>query len=120
MKEFNILSLYNNEYSALITMCISESPLNYLLDIEEELKEKKLYGNMIIDQILHSGNNEERFLTFYFDKDVNKQLILKFVSIPKTTNVRRIACENLMNLDLLNYSILSSIQRRMIEKGIVI
>ena len=119
MDKYKIIKLDNDTaYSYLVVLCSSESPYLYLEEIADELKSKQQTEKILLDQILHVGNNDKRFLEFQFS---NKRLIdAKFVNIKKGSIYRVKSCDYLRNYDVLENTILTSIQYRMISKGIVI
>lgn len=119
MKMYEIVKLDNSEYSNLVIMCNANSPMDYLSSIYKDLKDKNAEGKIIIDEILHVGNNNKRFISFEFNNKLSLEDIkINFVNIKKDNNLRKVTCEYLRENDLLEYSILSSIQKRMIGKGI--
>ncbi len=120
MNNYNINFLKCSDYSALVILCNSDSPLQYLEDIATDLRDNLIEGNILIDQILHSGNNEERFIECKFDQGMFTRNSFKFVRIPKDSEFRKKTCNFLSETSLIEYSILSSIQKKMINKGISI
>lgn len=121
MKMYDIIRLEDSEYNGLVIMCNANSPIDYLSLIYTELKEKNVHGKIIIDEILHVGNTNKRFIGFEFNNNLSLDDIkIEFVDIKKDNALRKISCEYLRTNDLLEYSILSSIQKRMIDKGIAI
>lgn len=125
MKNYNIINLDNNEqYTFYVFISSSNSPLTFLRNIFEDLSNYNQDGNILIDQILHVGNNEKRFISIDYSRNSITESIdepdLKFVNIPKNDKFRKLSCQLLKNSELLEYSILSSIQKRMINKGIAI
>lgn len=119
IKNFEVISLAENlEYNYLVVLCNAESPYEFLDDIARSLN--LLSGNckILIDEILHVGNTEKRYMEFVL---VNGKLTDgKFVQIPKASNYRTLSCTFLKNNEIVNGSIISSVQYRMINKGIVI
>lgn len=121
MKMYDIIKLDNLEYNSLVIICNANSPVDYLPSIYNELKEKNIEGKILIDEILHVGNTNKRFISFEFDNDISlKDIKMNFVNIKKDNELRKISCEYLRKNDLLEYSILSSIQKRMMRRGIAI
>lgn len=121
MKMYAVIKLENSEYNSLVIMCNANSPIDYLSSIYTELIEQKAEGKILIDEILHVGNTEKRFISFEFNIDQKQENIeLKFVKVKKDNILRKISCEYLRKNDLLEYSILSSIQKRIMGKGIAI
>ncbi|MBS5932986.1 MAG: type II toxin-antitoxin system RnlB family antitoxin [Clostridiales bacterium] len=120
MEEYTVTKIEYNEYTAIFTMYASESPLGYISGIEKMCKEYNYVGKILIDQLLHSGNNDERFIevevTIYGidGKSIN------FVKIPRKSLPREISCKLLMESGILNFSILPITQVRLINKGIAI
>lgn len=117
-KAYKIIPLENQEYAYLIILCNANSPYDYINDILKEL-DGKSSEKVLIDQMLHVGNNEKRFITFKCD-DQNSVLEKRFVRIKKDSPLRRTSCEFFRGNEIIENSILSSIQKRMIKKGIVI
>ncbi|MDU1071521.1 type II toxin-antitoxin system RnlB family antitoxin [Clostridium sp.] len=121
MKMYNIIKLENLDYDSLVIMCNANSPIDYLPLIYNELKKINIEGKIIIDEILHVGNTSKRFITFDFNNKLSlEEIKMDFVNVKKDNKLRKISCEYLRKNDLIEYSILSSIQKRMINKGIVI
>lgn len=121
MKMYDVIKLEDSEYNSLVIMCNANSPIDYLSLIYTELKGKNAHGKILIDEILHVGNTNKRFISFEFDDNVSLDDIkMNFVDVKKDNIIRKISCDYLRTNDLVEYSILSSIQKRMIGKGIVI
>lgn len=121
MKMYDIIKLEDSEYNGLVIMCSANSPKAYLSLIYSELKEKNVHGKIIIDEILHVGNTNKRFMYFEFNENsLLDDVKIKFVDIKKGNTLRKISCEYLRVNGLVEYSILSSIQKRMINIGIAI
>lgn len=73
---------------------------------------------ILFDQILHVGNTEKRFMTFQFNgNEINNG---DFVIIRKDNKIRKLTCDFLNDAGLVDSSVLTSIQSRMIKKGIAI
>ncbi|EOU2128457.1 type II toxin-antitoxin system RnlB family antitoxin [Clostridium perfringens] len=120
MKEYNILKLYDDtECINLVIMCNANSPFDYIEMIKDDLIKCKLEGKIIIDQILHVGNTKKRFISMKYE---NGEFMINhdFENISKGSLVRRVSCNYLKENKLVDYSILTSIQKRMINKGITI
>lgn len=121
MKMYDIIKLDNLEYNSLIMICNANSPVDYLSSIYKELKERNIQGKILIDEILHVGNTDKRFISFEFNNKLSlNDIKMNFVNINKSNELRKISCEYLRKNHLLDYSILSSIQKRMMQKGIAI
>lgn len=75
----------------------------------------------IIDELLHSGNNEERFISGFFDGDSFDNSKFRFEDIAKRSIIRSYICDYLKSdLEVLNYSSLTDKQRKLIYHGCVI
>lgn len=118
-EKFEIISLNNKtEYNALIVMCTSNSPYDYLSNIADCLSNFSDDTKILVDEMLHVGNTNERYIEFTIK---NGELINgKFVKIAKTSEYRVASCGFFKGNNLLEGSIVSSIQYRMIKKGITI
>lgn len=122
MKEYNILKVNNDDYKVIIFSTSYETPLLYLEDISNELKSQNLSNcKVIFDMLLCKGNTTERYTEAIFD---GKQFIkssFKYVKVGKKDELRRISLNFFKsNILVLNNSILTSLQIKMINKGIVI
>lgn len=122
MKKYSIVRLNNDlEYTNLVIMCNANSPFDYIAMIKEDLMKNNINGKIIIDQILHVGNTNKRFISMVYDKDnLEKDKELEFVNISKGSLIRKISCDYLRENGLIEFSILTSIQKRMLNKGISI
>ncbi len=104
-------------YAYLIIICTPYSPYDYIGDISKNLDAAK-QGTILVDQILHVGNTEKRFMTFQFNgNEINNG---DFVSVKKDSKIRKLTCDFLNDTGLVDTPTLTSIQSRMIKKGIVI
>ena len=119
MDELIIIDNPQENVDGLIISCIPDSPLTLMERIELELNKKQIKGIIIVDQILHSGNNQDRFISLRFDGKIDKKSI-QFQQIDKKTKIREISCHYLKENNLIDDSILSSTQKRMLNKGISI
>lgn len=120
MNKFGIICTDNENYRAFIIMRCSDSPLQYLDQIQKALSEKKISGNILIDQLLHSGNNAERFIKAYFDSKQFDAKTFNFENISKDAEYRKISCSYFKNAKLIKYSLLNTTQKRMMEEEITI
>lgn len=115
---YKIVALNDEQkYEYLIILCNSNSPYDYIRDISNNLDKTKS-GDILIDQILHVGNTEKRFMAFQFNR--GKIENGNFVNVKKNSKIRKLTCNFLNDAGLVDGSILTSIQARMIKKGLVI
>lgn len=105
------------EYIYLVILCDSRSPYDYLNDIAHDIL-KKESGNILIDQILHVGNTDKRFISFALDDGKLHDGVI--TTIPKKSFYRKATCEFFKGSSVMEGSILTSTQKRMINKGITI
>jgi hypothetical protein len=69
MDNFQLYDNVENEDNLLVVMKTYEAPLQFLKEIGDELKSRNYEGKIIIDQLLHSGNTEERFIICSFSNN---------------------------------------------------
>ncbi|NMA83185.1 MAG: hypothetical protein GX962_04900 [Epulopiscium sp.] len=124
MKRYDIRSFYTNEnkkqYIIFSTSYIS--PLKFIDEIEEELSneihsEKEIF----FDLLLSSGNNKERFGRAIYDGRQFNKKSFSYLSISKQDFLRCFSAKYYEQYN--NYvenSILNSIQKKMLCKGICI
>ena len=104
-------------YAYLIIICTPHSPYDYIGDISKNLDAAK-QGTILVDQILHVGNTEKRFMTFQFNgNEINNG---DFVSVKKDSKIRKLTCDFLNDTGLVDTPSLTSIQSKIKKKGIVI
>lgn len=116
--KYKIVPLKDEQrYACLVIICTSHSPYDYIGDISKKLDATKP-GTILIDQILHVGNTKKRFMSFQFNGNELKNG--DFVNINKDSEIRKLTCNFLNDTGLVDSSILTSIQSRMIKKGIAI
>ncbi len=118
-KDFEVIVLKENpEYKYLVVLCKSKSPYEYLDSIAHNLNSQTGDCKILIDEILHVGNTDKRYMEFSL-KD-GRLVNGKIVRIPKSSDYRSLSCAFLKNNEVMEGSIISSVQYRMINKGIVI
>jgi hypothetical protein len=121
VKDFEIINLQESKYAALVIMKTHMAPLQYMSEIAESLAHMKIKGLILIDELMHSGNNEDRFIVTNFNGDKFDRTSMAFAKIEKRSEIRRISCEYLSKeLDMIEYSILSNNQKEMICRGLYI
>lgn len=122
MKEYNILKINNQDYKVIIFSNSYETPLSYLEDISSELKNQSVPNcKVIFDMLLCRGNTTERYTEAIFNGKEFIKSSFKYVKIDKKNEIRKIAIDFInSNISILNNSILTSLQIKMISKGIII
>ncbi|ADQ45555.1 hypothetical protein Calkro_0662 [Caldicellulosiruptor kronotskyensis 2002] len=118
-EKFIIKEVYNTEYKVMVIVLDSVFLTEILDEIERELEYLKVKGNVLIDTLLFNGNNDERFISIYFDGQKFDLGSYKIVKFKKDSSFRRITSDYLrVNKEILEYSILNDFQRKLIKKGI--
>ena len=83
MNNFDMVVVSEEKENILIVMKTSEPPFDYLTEIEASLREKHYIGVVMIDELLHSGNTEERFIQGFFNGNSFENGKFKFTVIRK-------------------------------------
>ena len=121
MNNFDMIVIREEKENILVVMKTSEPPFDYLAEIEASLREKHYIGVVMIDELLHSGNTEERFIQGYFDGARFDSGQLAFELVPKKSKLREPVCFYLhQDRESLEYSILTTRQQKLIEHGCII
>lgn len=120
MKEYDFIKLEDqNIILVLIQTC--ESPFDYLTEIADDLRKLNYSGKIIFDELLHSGNTDERFISCIFEHKEFVRESFRFVPVKRQAHLRKFICEYLQNdKDYLYVSGLTSYQQKLIEKKCVI
>lgn len=122
MKDYKIAYINHEEYEVIIFSESYKQPLSNLYEIELELKKMKLKNKMILfDMILCRGNNEDRFIECLFDGENFVTSTIASVKVDKKNILRKLSTQYLLkNREVIEHSILTSIQKKMLLKGIAI
>lgn len=122
MKNYEIVSIENNEYDVIIYSESRIAPFESIKNIEDDLKKMNLKNKKILfDMILCRGNNLDRFIKCDFDGSSLLKDTMEVVRLSKKDILRKISIEYLSKeKDKVENSILTSVQKRMIIKGISI
>ena len=117
----NFYMIETDDRNIIILMCTCESPFDYLQEITKELNKISFTGTVIIDELLHSGNSEERFINGYFENGDFSKESFHFLSVPRQSNLRKYMCMYLReDHEYLYSSGLTLSQIRLIERNCVI
>jgi hypothetical protein len=117
MSEF-IVKEINKDYAKYLVFSVTaDSPLLHLQEIKKHIHLPNV--NVIFDQLLQTGNVDNRFLTLSFENnDFNfstaKHIKNDKVDIETKTEIANFLRQNSL---ILKYSILLSTQKELIEKG---
>lgn len=122
MNEFDILDLLdNNDYKLLVVFKTPEPPLQYLDEVSKVLVNKRIKGFILIDELIHSGNNEDRFIKVYFDGENFDRKSFSFEVVDRRSEIRKYSCEVLRKEpDVIDYSTLNNFQKKLILSGLFI
>lgn len=120
MKSYNIITL-EKEKMALVLILDCESPFVYLQEIAQELNHRKYAGIIVFDELLHSGNSEERFIICRFEQGKFEMNSFQFYDVPKQDSLRGYMDSYMrQNLEELRASGLTSYQIKLLEKGCLV
>ena len=120
MKDYTILKIEQNNI-VMVVIHTFESPFDYLQEIADDLREIGYSGTVVFDELLHSGNNDERFISGFFDGDSFDNSKFRFEKIAKRSVILSYICNYLKSdLEVLNYSSLTDKQQKLISHGCVI
>ncbi|MBU3196727.1 type II toxin-antitoxin system RnlB family antitoxin [Clostridium algidicarnis] len=121
MKRYEI-SILNEEKKCMIFSTTYASPLDFIKDIENDLKSIVNYSiEVVFDFLLSSGNSKERFGKINYTGSGFDMKSFQFINVPKKNDLRKVSVSYYKNKDEnLDNSILTSMQKKMIKKGIAI
>ena len=121
MTNYDIFNVEEQDVKLVIVMKTSESPFDYAADIQEQLKNRGFVGTFLIDELLHSGNTDERFIKGFFDGEEFDKGKFTFEQIARRNKIRDFACQYLRSdIDVLNYSCLTERQQKLISHGCLV
>lgn len=119
MKNFELFSLSNNEYKYILICLSYESVANYIDDIENTINDFSKEGILLIDQLLITGNIENRFIACSYSSGELKLSTAK--NVMPNNKIKEISANFFKkNPELIENSILPKYQRFLIKKGCVI
>jgi hypothetical protein len=120
MENVVIENLNDSSYSALLTTLSSDSPINTIRNFETE-NEFECAGKLLIDNILHSGNNSDRFIELLCENGKINYNSLNFIQIERKNELRIKANNTLRKYPhIINNSILNNSQKKLLLNGISI
>ncbi len=121
MDNFDIVNLNDKDGKLLIVMKTSDSPFDFVNELQEQLKIIGFSGLLVIDELLHSGNTKERFISGFFDGESFDLSKFRFEEVAKKSVIRSYICEYLKaDREILNDSSLTDKQQKLISHGCVI
>lgn len=116
----------NNNDEYLVIIKTADTGFDYIKNIIKDINKKDVI--IIFDHLLHNGNTEDRFIMTRYINDVDEDFNLIYtcvksehLNIPKKHKIRKISDTYFKdNPHLIESSILTSIQKKMILKGRII
>ncbi|GEM_PF-738295 len=116
---YEVILECDSKFSALIIEVVCEPPTLLLDKIKENLKIRGIKGRILIDSLLYEGNSNKRFIEVYFDGNEYIKDSFEFTNIERGNKIRKITSDYLRgNNELLEYSILTLLQKKMINNGL--
>ncbi|MFS0820901.1 type II toxin-antitoxin system RnlB family antitoxin [Bacillus sp. 1P02SD] len=120
MKNVVIELLNDSSYFALLTTLSSDSPINTIKNFENE-NGFECSGRVLVDSILHSGNNSDRFIELFCENGKINYSSFSFVQIERKNELRVKANDTLRKYpQIINNSILNNSQKKLLLHGISI
>ena len=86
MNNFDIVKLDNKENKNLVINENQWFSFWFVNELQQQLRTIDFSGLFVIDELLHSGNNEERFISGFFDGNSFDNSKFKFEYIDKKSN----------------------------------
>ena len=122
MKTYDIIRIENEDYKFIVFSTTYESPLAYAEEISKDLSYYNIKeAKVIFDMLLNMGNESDRFTEAYFDGNKFDISSFKSIDVSKKSKLRKISCNYFKtNMELLEYSILNSMQKKMLAHGLTI
>ena len=91
---FRIMQINLEKYSAIVYSCSYDSPISYLLDIENQIKELGIEeGYILFDTLLSKGNISTRFFEAKIEDGKFVKSSFKNIEITKKSEIRKKASE---------------------------
>lgn len=119
MKNYIMHKLDDNKYIYFLVCLTYESILNYLNSIENDIKNSCLNGEILIDQLLVTGNGKNRFLKCEY---TNGKINLSTAQNVNPENEYKFLSTKLLqqNFENIKISILTEKQKKLIIEGNII
>lgn len=116
--DYDVLRSADSNYPVYIIENSCEPPTSLLKDIENDLSSLGISGEIIIDSLLYNGNNQERFISAYFNGNKFDSGTFKFIEVDNNNILRKLTSEYFRkNISLIEYSILNNHQKKLIIHG---
>ncbi|SCL88148.1 type II toxin-antitoxin system RnlB family antitoxin [Sporanaerobacter sp. PP17-6a] len=119
MSKYKIEYIRSGAFSALIISLTYENIFKELEKIEKELTDNHINGMVVFDNLLKTGNNEERFISAFFNGTKFDRNSFKFTKISRVNSVRQLSCSSLRNYkENIEMSILNKFQKDLLLRGL--
>lgn len=116
MKKYILEKINDDEYTYFIILLTYEGILDYIEEIENKMNVEKNKVIILIDQLLTTGNNKNRFISCEYQNGKIRLVTAKNVNCNET--IRKISSQVLKNnYDLIENSILTKFQKQCIREG---
>lgn len=119
MGKFNVIELKEHKYNACIIVQTHESLQELKGELMDRVNKSNIHGKIIIDTLFHVGNVKDRFIEVC---SVNGNLdwsSAQIANISKQDEIREVIARTLKKFpDIINNSILSNIQKKLISRGV--
>lgn len=117
----NVIKLFDNEYSLCVIIQTYRSLQEVKTEISKEISFVKIDGKIIFDTLFHVGSSEDRFIEVEANNGILEWSTSKCVYLDRENEIRKKVSETLRdNISILDNSVLTNVQKRLIGKGIVI
>lgn len=118
MNQYVIIKTNVEDYDKLVLCLSSESLLTYIKKIEQTLAKDNVDEKILIDQLLITGNGNNRFISFSFS---HGKFDMKTARVVKPTEYYRKKTVKYLhdNYHYVEHSILTTEQRQKIKDNIV-
>lgn len=121
MSGYEIIRLNQSKYECLFVTTSFQDPFKSIHSIESGLKECKVEGYVLFDLLAQIGDNSERFMDAYFNGECFDISSFQFVDISKKSSFRKMTMDYFHeHLFILEDTILTNLQKKMIANGIAI
>ncbi len=119
-KYYSLYTLSSGKYDCMVVCLSYESIFSYVADVQKQIYKKGITNGVILfDQLLISGNGENRFLSIKFQNGSFDYMSAKNVEADDIYH-QLTSSELRKNEDILKQSILSEKQKVLITKGCTI
>ncbi len=118
MKAYDIIK-FDKDYKYLVFATSYENPIDYLDDIENELKSKMYSGKILFDLLLCNGMSSNRYVEMEFDGENFDLFTSKVLETPSKVIKEYIYGYLKDQPSLVQNSVLPNAQRYLIQNGIL-